>query len=182
LPVILEATAATGAPVTAIASESPRQPLQTIPLETKTHGMAAVVEITREYRQILVGQDAVRALAVSPDGRYIASGTNGSAANVILWDAMTGRQIRRLPADKGHIEALAFSADGRRLMSSNIVLWDVEGGRMISRVNDVAPLQLAVACAHGSSLALRAHRCVGANPGPLGPRPGLVRAAIHRRS
>ena len=71
--------------------------------------------------------NAVTACAVSSDGRVTAVGDTDGA--VILYDAATGRQLRRLPGHRGRICSLVFSADGKTLLSGSAdttaLLWDV---------------------------------------------------------
>jgi WD40 repeat protein len=55
------------------------------------------------------------ALAVSPDGKYLATG--GMDRAVKLWDLATGREVWTLRGHRSLIGRLAFSADSRRLTS-----------------------------------------------------------------
>jgi WD40 repeat protein len=77
-----------------------------------------------------------KALAVSPDGRVLATGIdNGRLAGprelaIRRWDVAARKELGRVPAHRSYIRALAFSADGRRLVSasedSTALVWDVE--------------------------------------------------------
>src|SRR5262249_13461319 len=70
----------------------------------------------------------VKAVAVSPDGKIIASG--GDDTTVRLWELSTGRELAAFRDHNGKIFALAFSPDGKTLAAAgdndiNIRLWDV---------------------------------------------------------
>jgi WD40 repeat protein/uncharacterized caspase-like protein len=53
------------------------------------------------------------AVAVTPDGRFVAAG--GSAAVAAVWDARSGKRIARIPCEQA-VSALAFSPDGRWML------------------------------------------------------------------
>ena len=59
-------------------------------------------------------------LAFRPDSRVLASG-GGWDGSVCLWDTATGKQLRRYPVGPpaGTIRDLAFTPDGRRLLTLN---------------------------------------------------------------
>jgi WD40 repeat protein len=70
----------------------------------------------------------VSAVAISPDGKTIATAADG----VRLWDPTTGKPTGRVEA-KGHVAVLAFSPDGKTLAYGGrdrvVHLWDVSTGK-----------------------------------------------------
>jgi len=59
-------------------------------------------------------------MCFSPDGQTIAMGEEKS---ITLWNARTGRGLRRLPAHGKDIATVAFSPDGRRLATGSSDGW-----------------------------------------------------------
>ena len=57
-------------------------------------------------------------LAISPDGRWLATGGDFRAGKVDLWEQRTRQRIHSFPAHRGEIAALVFSADGRTLATA----------------------------------------------------------------
>lgn len=70
---------------------------------------------------------AVRALAMSPDGKLLASAGDDPA--IYLWDLSAGKVLRKLEGHTDWVMALAFSPDGKLLASAGydqvIRIWDV---------------------------------------------------------
>jgi WD40 repeat protein len=71
----------------------------------------------------------VAAVAVSPDGKLVATGGD----DLRIWDAATSKSLRRISI-KGGINALAFSPDGKLLASAGkdriVHLWEVATGKV----------------------------------------------------
>ena len=91
----------------------------------------------------------VWALAFSPDGNIIASGSQDKT--VQLWDIEKQRKLATLEAHEGWVTALAFSADGKTLASGDtnkvIKLWDVdthkERATLLGHNNTISTLTFA---------------------------------------
>ena len=67
-------------------------------------------------------------LALSPDGRFLASGSTFQDPTIRVWEAATGRLLGRLDGHTSYVSNLAFTGDGRRLISAaadqTIRFWD----------------------------------------------------------
>jgi hypothetical protein len=82
-------------------------------------------------------KDQVSAVALSPNGRFLAS--SGDGGTVVLWDVTNGSILQRLTIRNStpsvSIQGIAFSPDGRVLASVNdrgLYLWDLEARDLIS--------------------------------------------------
>jgi WD40 repeat protein len=77
-------------------------------------------------------------LALSTDGKKMASGGNDAA--LVLWDAATGKEIRRFRGHDGYVKAVAISPNGKLLASGSfdrtLRLWDVTTGKEIRRLGN----------------------------------------------
>jgi WD40 repeat protein/predicted Ser/Thr protein kinase len=79
-------------------------------------GEAAILHGDRLAEKVLLGpQSNLAFVAVSPDGRWVATGTrHGSGINV--WDPRTGQRLSEWPSNEA---AVAFSPDGRWLVGNS---------------------------------------------------------------
>ncbi len=79
--------------------------------------------------------DWVSSVAFSPDGRTLLSGSHDGT--LILWDVLTGRQLRSIEGHRQHdrhfaVTSVAFSPDGKMLLSASedetLRFWDASTG------------------------------------------------------
>ena len=73
-------------------------------------------------------------VAISPDGRYAASGSWDGPAR--LWDLADGKMIRALKGHTSGVVSVAFSPDGKRVLTGcmhdhTLRLWDIATGRRL---------------------------------------------------
>jgi WD40 repeat protein len=75
-------------------------------------------------------------IGISPQSKRLAVGY--APHDIILWDARTGEWQNLLEGHSNWVVSLAFSADGKRLISgagdSSARVWDVESGTEIGRL------------------------------------------------
>jgi RNA polymerase sigma factor (sigma-70 family) len=109
-------------------------------LASADHNLIQVWDVARRERlRILDGPaSAIEALALTRDGKLLATAGRGKNRDVRVWEAATGKVVRVL---KGHAEdvlTLAFSPDGKTLASGGhdkaIRLWDVGTGKEIRQL------------------------------------------------
>jgi WD40 repeat protein len=83
----------------------------------------------------------VLAVAYSADGRLLASaGGRDQENNLCVWEAATGKSIRKVFIPLGVMRSVAFNPDGRRLACAagrSVALWDVETGRELRTIRSV---------------------------------------------
>src|SRR5262249_44645841 len=81
----------------------------------------------------------ILAVAFSPNGKMLASAespfTSREGASITLWEGSTGRVRLRLAGHQGDVNALAFSPEGRTLISGSTdttaLVWDVLGPALL---------------------------------------------------
>jgi WD40 repeat protein len=97
----------------------------------------------KELRSFGTHTGMVRSVAFSPDGRFALSGSCGEFDAKVkllcikgaakLWDVTTGQELRSFSKHKGYVSSIAFSPDGRSVLSVGpdnlMALWDVDTGK-----------------------------------------------------
>lgn len=90
--------------------------------------------------------DAAYALAVSPDGKMIATGAYDQ--KIRLWDTATGKEIALLKGHNGVVSGLSFRPDGKVLASASadrtVKLWSVPGGQRLDTLSQPTKEQTSV--------------------------------------
>jgi WD40 repeat protein len=95
-------------------------------------------------------------LALSPDGRILASGSGFEDPAIRIWDAATGRQLHKLEGHTVYVSRLAFTRDGRQLISASgdqtIRVWDTRTWTETRVLRGHADEVLALAISDSSQL------------------------------
>ncbi len=80
----------------------------------------------------------VLAVAYSPDGKILAS-SGSSDGTIQLWDVNSGKHIKTLKGHTDMVRSLAFSPDGKTLVSGSeddtLRIWNTNTGRMLRKLS-----------------------------------------------
>ncbi|MDB6006977.1 MAG: repeat-containing protein, partial [Prosthecobacter sp.] len=117
-------------------------------------GEAGIVGIVKSWKtsdgtplQSFEGHlDAAYALAVSPDGKMIATGAYDQ--KIRLWDVATGKELSLLKGHNGVVNSLSFRPDGKVLASASadrtVKLWSIPDGLRLETLSQPTKEQTSV--------------------------------------
>ena len=93
---------------------------------------------------------SIHSVAFSPEGSQLVVGGHGSESNLRVLDAATGQTILRLVGHQGTVDGVAYSPDGKRIVSAGsdhaIRVWDAVTGQLkLSLAGHTEPV-FCVAC------------------------------------
>ncbi len=92
---------------------------------------------TARLVRIMDSDEAITALAVSPDESRVVTG--GRSGSLRFWDAEGKPLGKPMKGHVGHIQSLAFSPDGKTIVSAgkddiSLRLWNVESGSAVGEI------------------------------------------------
>jgi dipeptidyl aminopeptidase/acylaminoacyl peptidase len=101
--------------------------------------LAAAIEgrLAREVHVFKGHAQGVFALALSPDGRRVASGAWQDATENVgcVWDVATGKELYQLVGHTACVGGVAWSADGRHVFTGGndgrLMKWDAGSGKLL---------------------------------------------------
>ncbi len=94
-------------------------------------------DIDRDYprKGFLLRQWGIKSLAVSPDGRHIATGLENT--EIRIWNAGDGKPLQPLRGHRNWVRCLTYSPDGKYIASGSwdgtVCLWKAAGGTLVKR-------------------------------------------------
>ena len=97
-------------------------------------------------RKLQGHHDAILSLALSPDGKLLATGSYDQT--IRIWDTATGQELQTLTGHNGGVFGLSFRPDGRVLASASsdrtVKLWDVATGQRLDTLSQALKEETAV--------------------------------------
>jgi WD40 repeat protein len=87
-------------------------------------------------RSLAGHSDRVNSVALSPDGKFLVSGSNDKT--VIIWDLASGTALKKLTGHVWKVNSVSWSSDGKYVVSTGnegeTLVWDVESGKSIAKL------------------------------------------------
>ena len=98
-----------------------------------------IADLKDPHKQVFLRShdDQITSIAISPDGKQIASGQRGDNSDVIIWDFEFRKQKFLLSEHDFEIGSLDFSQDSRLLFScgnpidKKMFIWDTYNGFIV---------------------------------------------------
>ena len=114
----------------------------------------------REVRSFSVRE--TEGIALSPDGRVLATAGGTVATTIQLWDLTTGKELSEDPAGALAVP-LIFSPDGRFLatqrrvagMYGAVTVWDLSAGKAVKKIDHSGQIRAAALSPDGRLVALQ---------------------------
>jgi len=114
----------------------------------KVDNAALLFEISsgKQVMSFVGHKDDVNAVAFSPDGKYVLTGSGDNWFNINtdiscrLWDAKTGKELKTFHGHTDKINSVAFSPDGKLIVTGSkdgtAKIWDIATGKEMLSVKD----------------------------------------------
>lgn len=88
------------------------------------------------YRRFRAKHYAIQAMAFSPDGQYILTGSGDNMAQ--LWETNSGKELAKFTGHGGPILSVAFSSDGKYVFTSSedktSKIWNLRGEELLTLI------------------------------------------------
>lgn len=117
--------------------QTARDRLEACPFEKRDWEHDFVNTTVRANQVVLEGHTAeVQSIAYSPDGKWIASGSDDQT--IKIWDAAQGTLVKTLKGNSGFVRSISFSGDGSTLAGAStdgmINIYDVKSWSLKKQV------------------------------------------------
>lgn len=127
------------------------------------------LETGKELRRFEGHAEVIRAVAFSPDGKQVLTGSGrqtdmssrSTDNSTRLWDVATGKEIRRFEGHTSYVHTTQFSPDGKRVLTagrdSTARVWDIATGEQLFVFSGLSCLYGAAAFSLDGSCVLGFH-------------------------